>query len=235
MKKGKLFIIPSPISNGLLSKSIPNSTQETLKNIKLFAVENVRTTRRFLKKVDKSIDIDELTFEIIDKRTKEKELTKVLNWLKNGNDVGLLSEAGCPGIADPGHLLIALCHDNKIQVIPEVGPSSLILALMGSGLNGQHFCFNGYLPANPQDRTKTLKKLEGKVETLNQTQLFIETPYRNEHVANAIVKTCSPKLKLCIGKDLTGDEEYLVTKTIGKWKESLPELHKTPCVFILGK
>ncbi|MGX8690508.1 MAG: SAM-dependent methyltransferase, partial [Bacteroidaceae bacterium] len=200
-----------------------------------FIVEDVRTARRFLKLVDRSIDIDQLTFYTLNKHTNPGEVSGMLKPLEEGSPMGVISEAGCPAVADPGADVVAIAQRKGLQVIPLVGPSSIILAVMGSGFNGQSFAFNGYLPIEPEDRIKTLKKLEQRAYTENQTQLFIETPYRNAKMMSDILKACRPQTHLCIAAGLTTKDEYIKTRTIKEWGGKLPQLDKIPCIFLIYK
>ncbi len=230
---GQVYLIPNTLGDTSISSVIPSETQILLTQIKHFIVEDIRTTRRFLKKVNKSINIDELTFYELNKRTTPQQKSNYLNAAKKGEDIGIISEAGVPGVADPGADIVAAAHQQGIKVVPLVGPSSILLSLMASGMNGQSFAFHGYLPIKGDERTKTLKKLESISTRENQTQMFIETPYRNNHMLNDIVSTCSPKTKLCIACDITLETEYIKTKTIEKWKNNLPDIHKKPTIFLI--
>lgn len=210
----------------------PEYNWEVISKIKYFVVENVRTARRFLKIMDKSIVIDDLHFEVLDKRTKYEAYSNYLLPLKKGFDVGVISEAGCPGVADPGAEITMFAHENDIEVVPLVGPSSILIAQMASGLNGQSFAFNGYLPLKGDLPTKELRKLEGRSRQENQSQIFIEAPYRNMQLLEMMMKTLSASTRLCIATGLTTDEEYIKTKTIKDWKGKLPSIHKIPTIFI---
>jgi 16S rRNA (cytidine1402-2'-O)-methyltransferase len=203
--------------------------------IRHFIVEDVRTARRFLKQVDRSIDIDQLTFYTLNKHTKHDEISGMLKPLEEGNPMGVISEAGCPAVADPGADVVAIAQRKGLKVVPLVGPSSIILAVMGSGFNGQSFAFNGYLPIEPDERIKTLKRLEQRAYTENQTQLFIETPYRNAKMMADILKACRPQTHLCIAAGLTTQDEYIRTRTVKDWGGKLPNLEKIPCIFLLYK
>jgi 16S rRNA (cytidine1402-2'-O)-methyltransferase len=196
-------------------------------------VEDVRSARRFLKKVEKSIDIDALTFYTLNKHTDPKEIGSYLQPLTEGKPMGVISEAGCPAVADPGADVVAIAQRKGLKVVPLVGPSSIILSVMGSGFNGQSFAFHGYLPIEPAERAKRLKQLETRIYTENQTQLFIETPYRNNKMVDEIMKHCKPQTKLCIAAGITCENEYIRTRTIKEWKGKVPDLSKTPCIFLL--
>jgi 16S rRNA (cytidine1402-2'-O)-methyltransferase len=230
----KLYLVPNVLSEGDWRSVLPAGIQQVVSDIKYFIVEDIRTARRFLKQVNREIDIDTLTFFELNKYTQATDLPTFLKPAVAGNDIAVISEAGCPGIADPGADVVKIAHQKGIKVVPLVGPSSILLALMASGLNGQNFAFNGYLPVKPNDRVKAIQTLERKIKTENQTQIFIETPYRNIQLVSDLIKFCSPTTQLCIAADLTGENEYVVTKTIQDWKSGLPELHKIPVIFLIG-
>ena len=198
-----LYLIPNLLGETPVEQVLPPYNRQIILGIRHFIVEDVRTARRFLKLVDRSIDIDQLTFYTLNKHTNPGEVSGMLKPLEEGSPMGVISEAGCPAVADPGADVVAIAQRKGLQVIPLVGPSSIILAVMGSGFNGQSFAFNGYLPIEPEDRIKTLKKLEQRAYTENQTQLFIETPYRNAKMMSDILKACRPQTHLCIAAGLT--------------------------------
>ena len=228
-----LYLIPNLLGETPVEQVLPAYNHEIIMGIRHFIVEDVRTARRFLKQVDRSIDIDQLTFYTLNKHTNPEEVASMLKPLEEGNPMGVISEAGCPAVADPGADVVAIAQRKGLLVIPLVGPSSIILAVMGSGFNGQSFAFNGYLPIEPDDRIKTLKKLEQRAYTENQTQLFIETPYRNSKMMADILKACRPQTHLCIAAGLTTKEEYIRTRTIKEWRGKLPQLDKIPCIFLI--
>lgn len=231
-----LYLIPTVLNPETEQAVLPIANTEVIRSIKHFIVENIRTTRRFLKKVDKSINIDELTFYELNTHTDRTRIDTYLKPLSQGLDMGIISEAGCPAIADPGADVVGIAQSKNIKVVPLVGPSSILLSLMGSGFNGQSFAFVGYLPIETSERGQKLKQLEKRIYNEQQTQIFIETPYRNNKMLEQILKTMQAKTKLCIAVDITGENEYIVTKTISDWKkQSLPELHKRPCIFLLYK
>ena len=205
-----------------------------LTNTKHFIVEDVRTARRFLKQVNKEINIDECHFYELNKRTNYSEIPSFLKPIEQGFDVAVISEAGCPGVADPGADVVKIAHQKEYKVVPIVGPSSVVLALMASGMNGQNFAFKGYLPVKPTDRVKEIQVLEKRVLNQRQTQIFIETPYRNNHLISDLLKTCSPATLLCIAANVTGENEFIATKTIQQWKKNVPDLHKIPVIFLIG-
>lgn len=231
-----LYLIPVTLGETEIQKVLPSYNHDIIVEIKHFIVENIRSARRFLKKVDKNIDIDELTFYELNRHTDRKFIGEYLEPLKNGKSIGIISEAGCPAIADPGADVVAIAQSKNFKVIPLVGPSSIILSVMASGFNGQSFAFNGYLPVEVPQRIKALKKLENKVLNENQTQLFIETPYRNSKMIETILSSLKPQTKLCIAAGITCNEEFIKTKTVAQWKkEKIPELGKIPCIFVIGK
>lgn len=230
---GKLYLIPTTLGDSTISSVIPNDIIDIIRSTKIFIVENIRTTRRFLKKCDRSIDIDSLTFYELNKHTDSKKLSSYLEPIRKGNDIGIISEAGCPGVADPGADVVKIAHRKGIKVIPLVGPSSILLAVMASGLNGQSFAFNGYIPIDKGMRTKTIKSLEHRSIKENQSQLFIETPYRNVQLLNDIVNTCSPNTNVTVACDITLESEYIKTATAKEWKGKIPEIHKRPTIFII--
>ncbi|MDH8701878.1 16S rRNA (cytidine1402-2'-O)-methyltransferase [Dysgonomonadaceae bacterium PH5-43] len=230
-----LFLIPVTLGDTEISRVLPEYNKEVILSLKYFIVENIRSARRFLKQTDSSINIDELTFFTLNKHTTQEELSGYLDPIKENNSIGIISEAGCPAIADPGADVVAIAQQKNIKVVPLIGPSSILLALMASGFNGQSFAFNGYLPIEVNQRIKTLKELETLIYSKSQTQLFIETPYRNNKMLEEIVKTCRPTTKLCIAADITLSNEYIKTKTIADWKKALPDLGKRQCIFSLYK
>ena len=230
-----LYLIPNLLGETPVEQVLPAYNHEIIMGIRHFIVEDVRTARRFLKQVDRSIDIDQLTFYTLNKHTNPEEVASMLKPLEEGNPMGVISEAGCPAVADPGADVVAIVQRKGLQVVPLVGPSSIILAVMGSGFTGQSFAFNGYLPIEPDERIKTLKRLEQRAYTENQTQLFIETPYRNAKMMSDILKACRPQTHLCIAAGLTTKDEYIKTYTIKEWNGKLPLLEKTPCIFLIYK
>ena len=230
-----LYLLPVTLGDTSIEKVLPAYNREVIVNIKHFIVEDVRSARRFLKKVDASICIDELTFYPLNKHTSPEATSGYLSPLAEGHSMGVISEAGCPAVADPGADVVAIAQRRGLKVVPLVGPSSIILSVMGSGFNGQSFAFHGYLPIEPAERMRRLKELEGRVYSENQTQLFIETPYRNHKMLEDILKTCRPHTKLCIAANITCEGEFIQTKTVKEWKGKLPELNKIPCIFLIYK
>lgn len=232
---GTLYLIPTTLSDSPLRQILPDGNADVIVRLKVFIVENVRTARRFLKQVDKGIVIDELRFFELNQHTVPEQIASYLEPLLQGSDVGIISEAGCPAIADPGADVVALAQQKGIKVVPLVGPSSILLALMASGFNGQSFAFNGYLPIDKNARAQQLKLLEKRVYAEHQTQIFIETPYRNKQLIEELCKNLQPQTKLCIAGDITGANEYIRTKTVAAWKKSLPDIGKVPCIFLIYK
>ena len=230
-----LYLIPVTLGDTSIEKVLPSYNKEIILGIKHFIVEDVRSARRFLKKVERSINIDELTFYTLNKHTSAEEISGYLKPLLGGESMGVISEAGCPAVADPGADVVAIAQRKNLQVVPLVGPSSIILSVMGSGFNGQSFAFHGYLPIDPSERIKRIKVLEQRIYSENQTQLFIETPYRNNKMMEDIVKNCRPQTKLCIAANITCEDEYIKTKTVKEWQGKLPDLSKIPCIFLIYK
>ncbi|MCK9169750.1 MAG: SAM-dependent methyltransferase [Treponema sp.] len=231
-----LYLIPSLLGETDAEQVLPSYNHDIVVQIKYFIVENVRSARRFLKKVDKDIDIGTLTFYELSEHTDVTQIGNYLDPLKNGSAMGVISEAGCPAVADPGAAVVAIAQKQNLRVIPLVGPSSIIMAVMGSGFNGQSFAFNGYLPVKPAERAQKLKQLESRVYKENQTQLFIETPYRNAKMIETILSALRPETKLCIAAGITCPEEYIHTRTVAQWKKTaLPDLNKVPAIFLLYK
>ncbi len=231
----KLFLIPTTLGETSFERILPAFNTEIISALKYFIVEDVRTARRFIKKSNPEIEIDNLTFFILNQHTSPAELSSFLKPMSNGNDVGIISEAGCPAIADPGADVVALAQKENYDVVPLVGPSSILLALMASGFNGQSFAFNGYLPVQPVERAKAIRQLESKANSNNQSQIFIETPYRNMKMFEDLIQTCNPNTPLCIAADITLPNEFIKTKTIKTWKNYKPDLNKRPCIFIIYK
>ena len=230
-----LYLIPVTLGDTTIEKVLPSYNKEIILGIKHFIVEDVRSARRFLKKVERSINIDELSFYTLNKHTSAEEISGYLKPLLGGESMGVISEAGCPAVADPGADVVAIAQRKNLKVVPLVGPSSIILSVMGSGFNGQSFAFHGYLPIDPSERIKRIKVLEQRIYSENQTQLFIETPYRNNKMMEDIVKNCRPQTKLCIAANITCEDEYIKTKTVKEWQGKLPDLSKIPCIFLIYK
>ncbi|MDH6312519.1 16S rRNA (cytidine1402-2'-O)-methyltransferase [Parabacteroides sp. PFB2-10] len=230
-----LYLIPVTLGETSHEQVLPAYNREVILTLRHFIVENIRTARRFLKKTDPAIVIDDLTFYELNKHTTPEEVTGYLAPLAKGESVGIISEAGCPAIADPGADVVAMAQRQGYRVVPLVGPSSILMALMASGFNGQSFAFHGYLPIDGGERTQMIKKLEGRVYGENQTQLFIETPYRNNKLAEELLRTCRPGSRLCIASNITCEDESIRTRTIKEWQGKLPDMNKKPTIFLLYK
>jgi 16S rRNA (cytidine1402-2'-O)-methyltransferase len=233
MEKGKLYLIPTIIADETQQAVIPAHTRNVLPSIQHFLAEDVRTARRYLSSLKVFESIESLHFQILNKQTKEGQLKDFFKTVEEGHHLGVLSESGCPGIADPGALAVKYAHEHGIAVVPLVGPSSLLLSLMASGLNGQKFAFHGYLPIDSKERTQAIVDLEKESKKKNQTQLFIETPYRNQAVLNDLIKTLSLATKLCVAYDITGSNELIQMKAVSEWRKQTLTLDKLPCVFLL--
>jgi len=231
MNKGILYLIPIPISEGNL-ESLSPAIKNIIPEVTHYFVEDVRTARRFIKSIVPETVIDNLTFLEINKH-QEADFSQLKRWLEQGYAVGVMSESGCPGIADPGADVVAYAQQLNVKVVPLVGPSSLLLALMASGFNGQSFCFNGYLPVKEPQRSKEIKALELQSKRLHQTQIFIETPYRNNHLLQDFLKYCTETTKLCIAFNITASDQFIKTQTIKQWKQAVPTLSKAPCIFLI--
>jgi len=230
-----LYLIPTSLGECSFDKILPAQNTQIVTDLKHFVVEDVRTARRFLKKANPAIEINDLTFYVLNQHTTPEELSNFLSPMFAGHDLGVLSEAGCPAIADPGADVVAMAQKNNFTVVPLVGPSSILLSLMASGFNGQSFAFVGYLPIQPADRAKMLRKLENRAYTEDQSQIFIETPYRNMKILEEILQVCQPNTRLCIAVDITLETEFIKTKTVKEWKTQLPDLSKRPCIFLIYK
>jgi 16S rRNA (cytidine1402-2'-O)-methyltransferase len=233
--KGKLYLIPTRLGDNPPLEVLPLSVKKIIEHIDDYIVENEKTARRFIKRISPKKLQPLLRLNVLNKYTPQSELNGFLEPCLNGKDMGLLSEAGCPAIADPGADIVNIAHQNNIRVVPIVGPSSLILALMSSGMNGQSFTFNGYLPIDKSERKQEIKALEKRSFELNQSQLFIETPYRNNQMLQDLCATLQPNTRLCIACDLTLATEYIRTKTASEWKSNTEDLHKRPAIFIIQK
>jgi 16S rRNA (cytidine1402-2'-O)-methyltransferase len=236
MKKGKLYLIPVTLGdNNTISKVLPAYVLEVLRNLDYFIVENSRSARRFISAAGHNKAIDELTFYELDKHQKNQNINAFLQPLLKGISMGVMSEAGTPAVADPGSEIVNVARQNGVEVVPLTGPNSIILALMASGFNGQGFVFHGYLPVEKNLRIKKLRELEANIAKYNQTQIFIETPYRNNQMIETILKCCKPQTKLSIACDLTLSSQWINTLTVSAWKKETVNLHKRPTVFLLFK
>ena len=233
MNKGRLYLIPSPLGDNDPSEVIPSPVLESLGNFRTFVVEEVRTARRYLSRAGLKGHIGELEFHELNEHTDPATIEGYLKLFDEGNDVALISEAGLPAVADPGAQLVALAHRHGIEVVPAVGPSSLMLALMASGLNGQSFAFCGYIPAKTDERKSKLRTLEKVSAQLKQTQIIIETPYRNDSLLADIIATCNPSTRLCVAANITMPDAYIKTKKVGDWKKEGLMIGKRPCVFLI--
>ena len=228
-----LYLLPVNISESPISDTIPAGNVEIIRQIKYYIVENIRTARRFLKKCDSNIDISELTFYELNEHTQEINVSSYLNVLREGQPIGLMSEAGCPGVADPGAIAVRIAHMEGLKVVPLVGPSSILMSLMASGLNGQNFTFNGYLPADKGEREKKIKELENISRHDNLTQIFIETPYRNVNMMESLIKTLSNDTWLCVSTAVSDPKkESIVTRRIAEWRKEGYNIDKVPTVFL---
>jgi len=227
----KVYLIPAFIDEDAL-QVLPAYLLEAVKECQVFFVENERSARRYLKMLWKEMIIDQYEWFAIHK-AEEKLTDEFRQQLKKGKTIGIISEAGCPGIADPGQVLIAIAQQENITIKPLVGPSSILLALMASGMNGQQFQFAGYLPIDQQERIKKIKELENESQKKNCTQIFIETPYRNNQLTETIINNCKSTTRFCIAVDITGKEENIRTKTIEEWKKKLPDINKKPAIFLM--
>ena len=230
-----LYLIPVTLGDTAIEQVLPAYNADIIRGIRHFIVEDVRSARRFLRKVDATFPIDDSTFYPLNKHTAAEAIAGYLTPLLEGQPMGVISEAGCPAVADPGADVVALAQQKRLKVVPLVGPSSIILSVMGSGFNGQSFAFHGYLPIDPGERVRKLKELEQRVYAEHQTQLFIETPYRNRKMMEEILRTCRPQTKLCVAAGITCPEEYICTRSVKEWKGHLPALDKIPCIFLLYK
>lgn len=226
-----VYVIPTVLSEGK-TECLPKYILPAVEGCGALFVENERTSRRFLKLLSREIVIDNFRWHNI-REINDGVVQNFRDELKKGSKIGIMSEAGCPGIADPGQQLIGLAQQAGAVVKPLVGPSSILLALMGSGMNGQEFCFHGYLPIDQQQRGKTIKALEAESKQKNRTQIFIETPYRNNQLLESLLKNCNSSTQICIAVDLTADAESIKTRTVQQWQKSIPELHKRPAIFLL--
>ncbi len=235
MQKGKLYLIPNSLGNDDLAKVIPRQVFEMINEIDHYIVENTQSAAKFLKLAGIKKHLRELTFYVLNKDSKAQEIRSYLEETENGNNIGIISEAGLPCIADPGSVIVAMAHSKNIQVIPLSGPSSILLALMASGVNGQNFAFNGYLTMDKNKRKEKLKEMEKKVKFANQSQVFIEAPHRNDRLLEEIIDVCSDEIILSVSKNLTMDSELISSKTINDWKKERITLGKEPVIFILGK
>ena len=235
MNLGKLYLIPSPLGESEIDSIIPSEVVKIIHSLDEFIVEDEKAARRFFKKTNYPKPLESVSFHLLNKHTSANELSNYLSSSEKGGNIGLLSDAGCPSVADPGAEIVKLAHKKNIQVIPLVGPSSILLALMASGFNGQNFSFHGYLPKERNERIKKLKEIEKISFSKNQTQIFIETPYRNNQMIEDILSSCSNETKFCIACDITLATELIKTKSISEWRKNKPDINKRPAIFLLYK
>jgi len=231
---GKVYLIPNSLGSENPDSFLPAELIRIIPGLNFYIVENIRNARRFLKLVNREVDIDAITFFELNKHTDPAEIESFLKPVLDGNDIGILSEAGLPGIADPGAAVVRMAHQRKLNVVPFVGPSSIFLALMASGLNGQSFRFTGYLPIRTSERVQAIRNLEQRAHKEDETQIFIETPYRNNSLLDDLLSTCGNQTLLTIAADISTESEFIQTASIEGWKKKKPDLHKRPAVFLIG-
>ncbi|MDD5571988.1 MAG: SAM-dependent methyltransferase [Bacteroidales bacterium] len=230
-----IYLIPSVLGNGNTDKVLPQFNKNIVNELDCFIVEEIRTARRFLKEMGYKKDFNEVTFFVLNEHTEPEEISDFLKPAEEGKSIGIISESGCPAVADPGAEIVRLAHKKNITVIPLTGPSSILLSLMASGFNGQNFTFLGYLPVEKKSRVKKIKEIERDAYNKSQTQIFIETPYRNHHLLNDILNVCNYNTMLCIACDITLPAEFIKSKTIAEWRKSIPDINKRPAIFLLYK
>ena len=233
MNKGKLYLIPTPLGDNEPAEVLPAGVIERACSLRVFVVEEIRTARRFLSRYGLRGHIAELEFHELNEHSSAADVEALGSLFDRGEDVGLLSEAGLPAVADPGAELVALCHRRGVEVVPLVGPSSLMLALMASGLNGQSFAFCGYVPAKPEERRNVLKALEKQSAAARRSQIIIETPYRNDALLADMLQTLSPRTRICVAADITLPSQFIRTDSVAGWRSHVPVIGKRPCVFII--
>ena len=230
-----LYLIPVTLGDTAIERVLPEYNRQIIAGISHFLVENIRSARRFLRRSNPDIIIDNLTFYTLDEHTRIEDISTLLTPLREGKPMGIISEAGCPAIADPGADLVAIAQREGLPVVPLVGPSSILMSLMASGFNGQSFAFNGYLPVEPAERTRRIKQLEQRAYQEDQTQIFIETPYRNHKMIEELVRTCRPTTRLCVACDISCENEEIHTRTMAQWKKAKYDLQKRPAIFLIYK
>lgn len=235
MAYGTLFLLPVPLAEGASTYSIPPFNSSVINRLTNYIVENEKTARRFLKEMGLQTPQNELNILTYGKHSDKTDLSVYIKALLAGEDAGLMSEAGCPGVADPGSDIVALAHQHGIKVVPLIGPSSILLALMASGFNGQSFTFHGYLPIDKGQRSKRIKELEGLADRLNQTQIFIETPFRNNQLLEELTRSCKPRTRLCVACNLTAPDEQIISLAVEEWRKIKIDFHKKPAIFLLFK
>jgi len=234
-KEATLYLIPVPLGDTNYARALPDYNCDVIRSLKYFIVENKRSARRFLKKAIPSIVIDELIFNELNEHTSPKEMAGLLSPMAAGDSIGMMSEAGCPAVADPGADIVAIAQQKGYRVTPLVGPSSILLALMASGFNGQRFAFHGYLPVEAPKRLERIKALETRMMAEDETQIFMETPYRNNKLLEDLIRICKPSTRLCIASDITSNNEKIQTRSVKEWQRNIPDLHKKPAIFLIYK
>ncbi|MDD3738121.1 MAG: SAM-dependent methyltransferase [Lentimicrobiaceae bacterium] len=235
MNSSRVYLIPTPIADGNTCQAIPKSTINIIHSLNIFIVEELRTARRFLSSISYPRPINEVVFFVLNEHTNKSDfISEIATTISAGNSVGMMSEAGTPCIADPGNWFVSWAHNNNYKVIPLLGTSSITMALMASGLNGQQFTFNGYLPVRAEEKIPFINSLVSRISKNNYSQIFIETPYRNNSIIDTLLKTVPNHIYLCIASDISGENEFIKTLTIADWKKQKPILDKKPTVFILG-
>lgn len=232
MEKGKIYLIPVTLGNEDYNQVIPGPVLSVTRSLRVFVVEDLRSARRYLRLIDRNFPIDDSVFLELNEHTADEEILHYLDHAMNGSDIGIMSEAGLPGLADPGAKLVSAAHRKRLKVVPLTGPSSIVLALISSGLNGQNFTFNGYLPVKPAERASRLRDLEKRARE-GYAQIFMETPYRNQKMLESVLQVCSNEMRLCIAEDITLPGESIRTMTISEWKKDIPSLDDHLAVFIL--
>lgn len=230
---GKVYLIPTDLGGELINDVIPEKVIEITRQLKYFIVEDVRTARRYLSCIKTQHVIDDIQFSVLNEHSKAEDIAELLLPAIQGNDMGIMSEAGLAGLADPGADAVRIAHEKGIKVVPLVGPSSIFLALIASGMNGQNFAFVGYLPVKPNERDQRIRMLENRSRNEKQSQIFIEAPYRNNQLLSSLLSVCHKSTRLCIACNITQTDEFIATKTIAEWKQHVPDLHKKPCIFII--
>jgi 16S rRNA (cytidine1402-2'-O)-methyltransferase len=230
--ESRIYIIPSTLGSFGID-IIPQATVDAVRNLRYFIVEDVRTARRYLSKIKMPVKIDDLVFLELNEHTSSGEIEQLLLPVLEGNDMGIISDAGVPCVADPGAAVIDCAHRQNLKIVPLVGPSSILLAIMAAGMNGQNFAFAGYLPVKENEKHKRIQLLEKRSIQENQTQIFIETPYRNIQLLKSFIQTCNPLTKLCVAANITLADEFIKTLSIAEWKHTQVDIHKKPCIFVM--
>lgn len=231
----RIYLIPTTLGDTPIERVIPTEVQDKVKTIRHFIVEDIKTARRYLRKMDRTFPIDETEFYILNKHTTEPEISVYMGKIPSNCDIGIMSEAGCPGVADPGAVIVKIAHEKGLEVIPFVGPSSILLGLMGSGFSGQNFSFHGYLPKERNLRIKKIMQLEKTTEKDGSTQIFMDTPFRNMNLLEDLLDKLKPDTLLCLASNITCNDAQIKTKTVARWKKKIPNLQKVPCMFLIGR